>query len=78
MKAYRKRRQNEIENTVALNHQAAQMNAMAGVGKLAPLDDWLRQVRPRKKRSVSDMIQTLRDAAARGAPITIKQSKEAD
>lgn len=54
------------------------MHAMAGVGKLTGLDDWLAQVRPRKKRSVSDMIQTLRDAAARGAPLRIKKIKGDD
>lgn len=54
-----------------LNHMAAQMRVMAGAGKLGSLDVWLEHVRPKKPRTVRDMILALQDAAARGAPITI-------
>lgn len=64
-------RQSRIEEQVALHHMAAQMRVMAGAGKLGRLDVWLEYVRPRKPRSVRDMILALQDAVARGAPITI-------
>ncbi|MEM6907174.1 MAG: hypothetical protein AAF494_00725 [Pseudomonadota bacterium] len=71
MRGDAKRNQVDIENKVFLSYLAAQMTVMAGAGKLGPLDDWLRYVRPQKPRTVQDMILALQDAAARGAPITI-------
>lgn len=71
MKADAKVRQAAIEERVLTDYIAAQMRVMAGAGKLAPLDEYLMQVRPRKPRTVSDMILALQDAAARGAPIKI-------
>lgn len=75
MKADAKARQLALEEQVLVQYLAAQMGPVAKVGKLGPLERWLEQVRPRKKRSVSDMIATLRDAAARGAPIRITKVK---
>ena len=64
-------RQARREERVGLDHLAAQMNALASVGKLNELDNWLAAVRPARKRSVAEMILTLQDAAARGAPLRI-------
>lgn len=75
MKADAKVRQLALEEQVLVQYLAAQMGPVAKVGKLGPLERWLKPVRPRKKRSVSDMIATLRDAAASGAPITITKVK---
>lgn len=66
-------RQARIEEQVLSDYVAAQMRVMAGAGKLGALDRWLEQVRPHKPRSVRDMIHALQDAAARGAPITIRK-----
>lgn len=71
MQADAKRRQAAFEEQVAIHHLSAQMRVMAGAGKLDPLEDWLKRVRPQPKRTVRDMILTLQDAAARGARITI-------
>ncbi len=71
MRADAKERQGRIEEQVALDWLAAQMQTMAGGGKLDPLDEWLAKVRPQPRRTVRDMILALQDAAARGAPITI-------
>lgn len=73
MRAEAKNRQAEREDRVLTDYVAAQMRVMAGAGKLAPLEQYLEQVRPRKPRTVQDMILALQDAAAQGAPITIKQ-----
>lgn len=71
-RAERRRRQDEIEVQVVLNHMAAEMNAVASVGKLRPSDDYLARVRPRK-RGVASMLATLQDAAARSRAITIRK-----
>ncbi|MGL5447901.1 MAG: hypothetical protein ACRDBL_11385 [Rhabdaerophilum sp.] len=71
MRADAKARQSAIEEQVAVQWLAAQMQVMASGGKLAPLEDWLAKVRPRPKRTVRDMILALQDAQARGANITI-------
>lgn len=73
MKADAKKRQGAIEDRVMLDWLAAQMNTLAGGGKLAPLDDWLAKVRPQPPRTVRDMILALQDAQARGAKITIRK-----
>jgi len=73
MRADSKRRQSQLEQDVAISWLAAQMHTMAGGGKLDPLEDWLKRVRPQPKRTVRDMILTLQDAAARGAKITIRK-----
>ena len=74
MRAGRVERQARIEERVSLDHLAAQMNALAGAGKLGDLEDYLKRVRPRRRRSPLEMLQTLKDAAARGAPIAISPS----
>lgn len=71
MKADAKRRQLDIEQRVALDHLAAQMQTLSNAGKLKPLDEWLAMVRPRPKATPTSMLQVLRDAVARGANITI-------
>lgn len=71
MKADNKVRQAALEERVLVEYLSAQMRPMARAGKLPPLEDFLKQVRPQKQRSVRDMITALQDAAARGAPITI-------
>lgn len=63
--------QRALEERVLVEYLAAQMNVMAGNGKLGDLDRWLEGVRPRKPRSARDWILAFQDAAARGAPITI-------
>jgi hypothetical protein len=73
MEADAKVRQARIEEQVLTDYVAAQMRVMAGAGKLGSLDRWVEQVRPSKPRSVRDMILALQDAAARGAPITIRK-----
>ncbi len=73
MRAHARDRQITLEEQVALRWTGARMQAMASIGKLAPLDDWLKEVRPQPKRTVRDMIGALQDAAARGAPITIRK-----
>lgn len=73
MRADGKRRQAEIEQQVACHWLAAQMHTMAGGGKLDPLEDWLKRVRPQPPRSVRDMILAFQDAQARGAKITIRK-----
>jgi hypothetical protein len=73
MLADAKARQSRIEESIAVQWHAAQMQALAQVGKLAPLDDWLARVRPRPKRGVRDMILALQDAQARGAKISIRK-----
>jgi hypothetical protein len=73
MRGDAKLRQIAIEEQIAVQWHAAQMRVMAGAGKLDPLEDWLKRVRPRPKRTVSDMILALQDLAARGANITIRQ-----
>lgn len=75
MRADRQAAQLALEERVLLAYLAAQMGPVAKVGKLGPLERWLEQVRPRKKRSVGDMVVALQDAAARGAPITITKVK---
>lgn len=75
MRADKRAAQLALEERVLLQYLAAQMGPVARVGKLGPLDRWLEQVRPRKKRSVRDMIVALQDAAARGAPIRITKVK---
>lgn len=64
-------RQRALEERVLVEYLAAQMNPMAKVGKLGSLAQWLDEVRPRKPRSVRDIIVAFQDAAARGAPIKI-------
>lgn len=71
MRADAKVRQAAREEQVALHYLSAQMRVVAGVGKLGDLERWLEHVRPRKPRTVRDMILALQDAAARGAPIRI-------
>jgi hypothetical protein len=58
--------------TICINGHwlAAQMHTLAGAGKLKPLDDWLRMVRPRPKRRVS-MIECFQALADGGAPINV-------
>lgn len=73
MRGDAKARQSAIEEQIAVQWHAAQMRVMAGAGKLAPLDDWLRRVRPQPRRTVRDMILALQDAEARGAAITIRK-----
>jgi hypothetical protein len=73
MRAHAKARQSAREERVGVNWQHARMIALARIGKLGPLDDWLKEVRPRPRRTVRDMILALQDAAARGAPITIRK-----
>lgn len=51
----------------------AEMNALAGVGKLPPLDDYLARVRPPEKRGIAGMLATLQDAAARSRAMTIRK-----
>jgi hypothetical protein len=68
-------RQAAREDRVLTDYVAAQMRVMAGAGKLAPLENYLEQVRPPKPRTVEDMILALQDAAAQGAPITFEQVK---
>ncbi len=64
-------RQAAIEEQVAIQYLAAQMRVMAGAGKLSRLEEWLSYVRPKKPRTVRDMILAFQDAAARGAPVTV-------
>jgi hypothetical protein len=73
MRAYVTARQTDREEQVGASWQHARMIALARIGKLGPLDDWLKEVRPQAKRGVRDMILALQDAAARGAPITIRK-----
>jgi hypothetical protein len=73
MRADAKRRQGAIEEQIAVEHLSAQMRVMAGAGKLDPLSDWLKRVRPQPRRTVADMILALQDAAAQGAPITFEK-----
>lgn len=73
MRGDAKARQSAIEEQIAVQWFAAQMQTMASGGKLAPLDDWLAKVRPRPKRTVRDMILALQDAQARGAKISIRK-----
>ena len=73
MRAEAQNRQAAREDRVLTDYVAAQMRVMAGAGKLAPLEQYLEQVRPQKPRTVKDMILALQDAAARGAPITFEQ-----
>lgn len=73
MRGEAKRRQADLEQQVAVHWLAAQMHTMAGGGKLAPLEDWLKRVRPQPPRTVRDMILALQDAQARGAKITIRK-----
>lgn len=75
MRGHKRAAQLALEERVLVAYLAAQMGPVAKVGKLGPLERWLEQVRPRKKRSVRDMILALEDAAARGAPITITKVK---
>lgn len=73
MRGYAAARQTDREEQIGASWQHARMIALAQIGKLGPLDDWLKEVRPRPKRTVRDMILALQDAAARGAPITIRK-----
>lgn len=73
MRADAKRRQLDIEQQVATDWLAAQMHTMAAGGKLDPLDDWLKRVRPQPRRTAADWLRTLRDAAGRGAKMTIRK-----
>lgn len=73
MRAEERVRQLAIEQQVALHHMSAQMRVMAGAGKLSPVDEWLKRVRPQPRRTVEDMILALQDAAAQGAPITFEK-----
>lgn len=75
MEADAKLRQAAIEEQVAVQYLAAQMNVMAGAGKIGPLEQWLDHVRPKKPRSVRDWLLAFEDAAARGAPIRITKVK---
>lgn len=56
-----------------LSHMAAEMNALASVGKLRRQDEYLARVRPRKRRGVAGMLATLQDAAARSRAMTIRK-----
>ena len=71
MRGHKRAAQLALEERVLIESLAAQMRVQAGAGKLAPLEDYLKKVRPRAKRTVKDMILALQDAAARGAPIKI-------
>ena len=71
MRGHKRAAQLALEERVLIEYLAAQMRVQAGAGKLAPLEDYLKKVRPRAKRTVKDMILALQDAAARGAPIKI-------
>jgi hypothetical protein len=71
MKADAKRQQAAIEQRVATDWIAAQMQPLANAGKLKPLDEWLAMVRPRPKGTPKSMLQVLRDAMARGANLKI-------
>lgn len=73
MRAKAAQRQVDVEQQVALQHVAAEMNALAGIGKLPALNDYLDRFRPPRKRTVADMIRTLQDAAGRGAAIRIRE-----
>ena len=75
MRGDAKARQTAIEEQIAVQWFAAQMQTMASGGKLAPLDEWLAKVRPQPKRTVRDMILALQDLQARGAKISIKKVK---
>jgi len=66
-----KLRQARTEQQVLSDYVAAQMHAGAMAGELKPLETYLEAVRPRKPRSPADWILAFKDAAARGAPITI-------
>lgn len=55
---------------------AAEMNALAGVGKLADLDVYLARARPPEKPSAARMLATLQDAAARSGAMTIRLVEE--
>lgn len=73
MRARRSMAKERLQEAVALAHMAAEMNALAGIGKLAPLDDYLRRLEPQRRRTAREMISVLKDAAARGAPIRIRK-----
>lgn len=66
-------RQLVIEEQVAVEHLAAQMRVLAGAGELKPLEDWLQRVRPQPRRTAADMIRVLKEAAGRGARMTIRR-----
>lgn len=55
---------------------AAEMIALAGVGKLGDLDKYLARARPAEKRTAAAMLATLQDAAARSGAITIRRVEE--
>lgn len=75
MQGLAKARQAAREEQIGNAWLAARMQAQASIGKLKPLDDWLKLVRPQPKRTVRDMILTLQDAAARGGKMTFRKVK---
>lgn len=73
MRADAKAGQARIEDRVLTDYVAAQMHAGAMAGELKPLETYLEAVRPRKPRSVRDMILALQDAKARGLGNNIRK-----
>lgn len=75
-RADQRRHQSDIEERIVLQHMAAEMNALASIGKLPKCDDYLARARPPVKRGVANMLATLQDAAARSGAIRIRVVEE--
>jgi len=73
MRARRRLAHIRMQEAFAVAHVSAEMTALAGIGKLPPLDEYLRRLEPPRKRTARDMIVVLEDAAARGAQIRIRK-----
>lgn len=56
---------------MALDHLQAEMNALAAIGKLPALDEYLARFDPPRRRTAMDMLAALQGAA--GSKITIRK-----
>ena len=67
----RQRARREREERLTLAWECAALGAAAQAGKLRPIEDYLNRARPGGGRE--RMIEVLREAQARGAPMTIRK-----
>jgi hypothetical protein len=69
----RRRLQREREDRLVLAHETAALGGAAHAGKLQDVDHYLEKIRPRTRKTPEQLLRVLQDAAARGAPMTIRR-----